>query len=49
MKSGARKESEQGLTVLNRNFETKLGGAAFGEILMLIWRKLLGQNFWSAT
>jgi hypothetical protein len=47
MKSGARREVEQGLmrsyTILN--FDIILGRAAFGEIWMLIWGATLGRNF----
>jgi hypothetical protein len=47
MRSGARREVEQGLTrsyaVLN--FDIILGRAAFGEICILIWGAALGRNF----
>jgi hypothetical protein len=40
MRSGARREAEQGLTAVGRNFDINLGRAATGEISMLTLRKL---------
>jgi hypothetical protein len=50
MRSGARREVEQGLTAFDRNFDINLGRAAFGEIFKLTWGgATLGHNLYVNT